>query len=117
MARSSGAVFFLRRFAADGSRNLRQKHTGRFAVADVRILLLNVVSDDSGGRRAGKTKFLGECAKGKKCVFFSAQRLNSFTNLRLFEKAVEAFSGTPEHFDKWKDAFARIADFAKEERF
>lgn len=70
-----------------------------------------------GGRRAGKTKFLGEFAKGKKCVFFSAQRLNSFANLRLFEKAVEAFSGTPEHFDKWKDAFARIADFAKEERF
>lgn len=69
------------------------------------------------GRRAGKTKFLGEFAKGKKCVFFSAQRLNSFANLRLFEKAVEAFSGTPEHFDKWKDAFARIADFAKEERF
>ena len=70
-----------------------------------------------GGRRAGKTKFLGEFAKGKKCVFFSAQRLNSFANLRLFEKAVEAFSGTPEHFDKWKDAFARIADFAKVERF
>lgn len=69
------------------------------------------------GRRAGKTKFLGEFAKGKKCVFFSAQRLNSFANLRLFERAVEAFSGTPEHFDKWKDAFARIADFAKEERF
>lgn len=70
-----------------------------------------------GGRRAGKTKFLGEFAKGKKCVFFSAQRLNSFANLRLFEKAVEAFSGTPEHFEKWKDAFARVADFAKEERF
>lgn len=70
-----------------------------------------------GGRRAGKTKFLGEFAKGKKCVFFSAQRLNSFANLRLFEKAVEAFSGTPEHFDKWKDAFARIAYFAKEGRF
>lgn len=69
------------------------------------------------GRRAGKTKFLGEFAKGKKCVFFSAQRLNSFANLRLFEKAVEAFSGTPEHFEKWKDAFARVADFAKEERF
>lgn len=69
------------------------------------------------GRRAGKTKFLGEFAKGKKCVFFSAQRLNSFANLRLFEKAVEAFSGTPEHFDKWKEAFARVADFAKEERF
>ena len=70
-----------------------------------------------GGRRAGKTKFLGEFAKGKKCVFFSAQRLNSFANLRLFEKAVEAFSGTPEHFEKWKDAVARVADFAKEERF
>ena len=70
-----------------------------------------------GGRRAGKTKFLGEFAKGKKCVFFSAQRLNSFANLRLFEKAVESFSGTPEHFEKWKDAFARVADFAKEERF
>lgn len=70
-----------------------------------------------GGRRAGKTKFLGEFAKGKKCVFFSAQRLNSFANLRLFEKAVEAFSGTPEHFEKWKDAFVRVADFAKEERF
>lgn len=70
-----------------------------------------------GGRRAGKTKFLGEFAKGKKCVFFSAQRLNSFANLRLFEKAVEAFSGTPEHFEKWKDAFTRVTDFAKEERF
>lgn len=70
-----------------------------------------------GGRRAGKTKFLGEFAKGKNCVFFSAQRLNSFANLRLFEKTVEAFSGTPEHFEKWKDAFARVADFAKEERF
>ena len=70
-----------------------------------------------GGRRMGKTKFLGEFSKGKKGVFFSAQRLNSFANLRLFEKAVESYSETEEHFDRWRDAFLRIADFAKEERF
>ena len=48
----------------------------------------------------GKTKFLGEFSKGKKGVFFSAQRLNSFANLRLFEKAVESYSETEEHFDR-----------------
>lgn len=70
-----------------------------------------------GGRRVGKTKFLGEFAKNKKGIFFSAQKMNSFANLRLFEKAVEKYSGQEEHFDRWKDAFLRIADFAREERF
>lgn len=70
-----------------------------------------------GGRRTGKTKFLGEFSKGKNGIFFSAQRINSFANLRLLEKAVSEYSGESEHFDRWKDAFLRIADFAKSERF
>lgn len=70
-----------------------------------------------GGRRVGKTKFLGEFAKSKKGIFFSAQKMNSFANLKLFERAVEKYSEQKEHFDSWKDAFLRISDFAKEERF
>ena len=38
-----------------------------------------------GGRRTGKTKFLGEFSKGKNGIFFSAQLINSFANLRLLE--------------------------------
>ena len=52
-----------------------------------------------GGRRTGKTKFLGEFSKGKNGIFFSAQRINSFANLRLLEKAISEYSGESEHFD------------------
>ena len=45
------------------------------------------------------------------------QRLNSFMNLRLFEKAVSEFSGEEEDFPTWKVAFKRIGEFAKDERF
>lgn len=51
-----------------------------------------------GNHRCGKTKLLSEFAKGKKGVFLSAQKLNSFMNLRLFEKAVSEYSGVEESF-------------------
>ena len=70
-----------------------------------------------GSHKSGKTEVLSEFAKEKRGVFFSAQRLNSFMNLRLFEKAVSEFSGEEEEFPTWKVAFKRIADFAREERF
>ena len=70
-----------------------------------------------GNHKCGKTGILSEFAEGKNGVFFSAQKLNSFMNLRLFEKAVSAFSGEEEDFPTWKVAFKRIADFAKDERF
>ncbi|MBR2041458.1 MAG: ATP-binding protein [Oscillospiraceae bacterium] len=70
-----------------------------------------------GSHKSGKTEVLAEFSKGKRGVFFSAERLNSYMNLRLFEKAVSAFSGEEEEFPTWKVAFRRIADFAKEERF
>lgn len=70
-----------------------------------------------GSHKCGKTAVLSEFSEGKRGVFFSAQRLNSFMNLRLFEKAVSEFSGEEEEFPTWKVAFRRIADFAKEERF
>ena len=69
-----------------------------------------------GSHRCGKTKLLAEFAKGKKCVFFSAQKLNSFMNLRLFEKAVSEYTGEEESFPRWKEAFARIAELSKSER-
>lgn len=70
-----------------------------------------------GNHKSGKTELLAEFAEGKRGVFFSAEKLNSFMNLRLFEKAVSAFSEEEEDFPTWKVAFKRIAEFAKDERF
>ena len=70
-----------------------------------------------GSHKSGKTAVLSEFSEGKRGIFFSAERLNSFMNLRLFEKAVSEFSGEEEDFPTWKVAFKRIGEFAKEERF
>lgn len=70
-----------------------------------------------GSHKSGKTELLSEFAEGKHGIFFYAQKLNSFMNLRLFEKAVSEFSGEEEEFPTWKVAFKRIADFARDERF
>ena len=70
-----------------------------------------------GSHKSGKTAVLSEFAEGKRGILFSAQRLNSYMNLRLFEKAVSDFSGEEEDFPTWKVAFKRIGEFAKEERF
>ena len=67
-----------------------------------------------GSHKSGKTEVLSEFFKGKRGVFFSAQKLNSFMNLRLFEKAVSEFSGEEEEFPTWKVAFKRIAEFSGE---
>ena len=69
-----------------------------------------------GNHKSGKTSVLSEFSENKRGIFFSAQRLNSFMNLRLFEKAVSEFSGEEEDFPTWKVAFKRIGEFAKEER-
>ena len=65
-----------------------------------------------GSHKSGKTAVLSEFAKEKRGVFFSAEKLNSFMNLRLFEKAVCEFSGEEEDFPTWKVAFKRIGEFA-----
>ncbi len=70
-----------------------------------------------GSHKSGKTAVLSEFFNGKRGVFFSAQKLNSFMNLRLFEKAVSEFSGEDEEFPTWKVAFKRIGEFAREESF
>lgn len=69
-----------------------------------------------GSHKCGKTALLSEFARDKRGIFFSARRLNSFMNLRLFEKAVSEFSGEQEDFPTWKVAFKRIAEFANDER-
>ena len=69
-----------------------------------------------GNHKSGKTSVLSEFSENKRGIFFSAQRLNSFMNLRLFEKAVSEFSGEEEDFPTWKVAFKRIGEFAQEER-
>lgn len=70
-----------------------------------------------GNHKTGKTTVLSKFSEGKRGIFFSAEKLNSFMNLRLFEKAVSEFSGAEEDFPTWKVAFKRIGEFAKEERF
>lgn len=70
-----------------------------------------------GGHRSGKTSLLSHFMKDKKGIFFSAQKLNSYMNLRLFEKAVSEYSGEEESFPRWKEAFQRIGYFAREEKF
>lgn len=70
-----------------------------------------------GNHKCGKTSVLLEFAKEKKAIVFSAQKLNSYMNLRLFEKAVSEYSGENESFPRWKEAFARIADFGRDSRF
>ncbi len=69
-----------------------------------------------GNHKSGKTSVLSEFSENKRGIFFSAQRLNLFMNLRLFEKAVSEFSGEEEDFPTWKVAFKRIGEFAQEER-
>ena len=68
-----------------------------------------------GNHKSGKTSVLSEFSENKRGILFSAEHLNSFMNLRLFEKAVSEFSGEEEDFPTWKVAFKRIADFAKDE--
>ncbi len=70
-----------------------------------------------GSHKSGKTAVLSKFSEGKRGVFFSAEKLNSFMNLRLFEKAVSEFSGEEEDFPTWKVAFKRIGEFARDERF
>ncbi|HNW05256.1 MAG TPA: ATP-binding protein [Oscillospiraceae bacterium] len=70
-----------------------------------------------GGPKTGKSAVCAAFAKEKPVVFFSAQKLNSYMNLRLFERAVSAYSSEEEHFGSWKEAFSRIADFAQKGRF
>lgn len=70
-----------------------------------------------GNHRYGKTSVLTQFAQGKKGIVFHAERLNSFANLRLFEKAVSDYSGRDESFPRWKEAFIRIADFTREGKF
>ncbi len=70
-----------------------------------------------GGPKTGKSAVCAAFAKEKPVVFFSAQKLNSYMNLRLCERAVSAYSSEEEHFDSWKEAFSRIADFAQKGRF
>ncbi len=70
-----------------------------------------------GSHKCGKTAVLSEFFKDKRGVFFSAQKLNSYMNLRLFEKAVSEFSGEEEEFPTWKVAFKRIGEFARDGRF
>ena len=69
-----------------------------------------------GVHRCGKTKLLSEFAEGKDGIFFSAQKLNWVLNLRLFEKAVSAFTGEEEHFEHWSSAFARVGKLGKSTR-
>lgn len=70
-----------------------------------------------GIHRCGKTKLMAEFAREKNGIFFTAQKVNSYMNLRLFEKAVSEVTGEEEQFDHWKDAFARVGKLAKEGRF
>ena len=58
-----------------------------------------------GSHKSGKTAVLSKFSEGKRGVFFSAEKLNSFMNLRLFEKAVSEFSGEEEDFPTWNVAF------------
>lgn len=70
-----------------------------------------------GGLKTGKTAVCAAFAKEKPAVFFSAQKLNSYMNLRLFERAISAYSSEEERFGSWREAFSRITDFAKKGRF
>lgn len=70
-----------------------------------------------GTHRCGKTELMAEFIREKKGIFFTAQKVNSFMNLRLFEKAVSDVTLEEERFDRWKDAFARVGKLAKGERF
>ncbi len=69
-----------------------------------------------GVHRCGKTKLLSEFVREKNGIFFSAQKLNWFMNLRIFEKAVSSYTGEEEHFEHWKDGFSRVGKLSKERR-
>lgn len=70
-----------------------------------------------GRRRVGKTRLLGEFAKGKRTLFFTAQQKSNVLNLREFSRALNEFVGMPSStpaFASWMDAFGFLADWAGE---
>lgn len=73
-----------------------------------------------GRRRIGKTTLISQFLKNKPAIFFTAQEANDKMNLMEFSKCIYRFFGLPETtggFQSWSDAFAFLADKAKEQRF
>ena len=73
-----------------------------------------------GRRRVGKTTLISAFISGKPAIFFTAQEANDVYNLRQFSSKVYAYFDLPQStgaFSNWNDAFAFIAEKAKERRF
>lgn len=69
-----------------------------------------------GRRRVGKTTLLGEFAKGKPTLYFTAQIQSAAVNLRSFSRVVYEFFGLPASmtsFSSWSEAFSFVAEQAK----
>ncbi|GHV45929.1 ATPase [Spirochaetia bacterium] len=73
-----------------------------------------------GRRRLGKTTLIKEFAAHKEAIFFTAQEVNDYNNLRLFTELVYSFfnvSPSMGKFEDWNAAFNFIAEKARERRF
>lgn len=63
-----------------------------------------------GRRRLGKTMLLAEFARGKRCLFFTAQEKSDAINLAEFSRAIAEFFAMPlATFGTWGDALSFIA--------
>ena len=71
-----------------------------------------------GRRRVGKTALITHFCKGKRALYFSANRWTDSLQLRAFSRAVSDFAGLrrPIDFDDWTDALEYLSDLYPDER-
>ena len=72
-----------------------------------------------GRRRVGKTTLIGEFAKGKRTLFFTALEQANADNLADFSQAIASFFDLPSdtRFGSWRAAIDFISSRAAQERF
>lgn len=73
-----------------------------------------------GRRRVGKTTLISKFIEGKPAIFYTAQEANDKMNLAELSKKIYRFFDIPETtgaFQSWNDAFAFLAEKAKQQRF
>jgi AAA+ ATPase superfamily predicted ATPase len=73
-----------------------------------------------GRRRMGKTTLIKQFVANREAIFWTAQEANDHHNLRSFSEQVYQFFNIPKttgSFADWNDAFAFIAEKARERRF
>lgn len=71
-----------------------------------------------GRRRVGKTALVTHFCRGKKALYFTANRWTDDLQLRAFSRAVSDFAGLrrPTEFAQWSEALDYLSDLESDER-